>query len=107
MDLINKKKLFDSEETGVSDATLDSVSYNWENLDFPDLIGVMLYPKQGPYEEKKDKKDTSWKLAIHIQMADESSKRVDVALAEFIKSGGATALFRNQAIIFSISEMVK
>lgn len=107
LDLINRKKLFDNNETGISEAVFEDVSYDWENLDFPELLGFRSYPKQGPYEEKKDKEDTSWKLAVHIQMADESSERVDVALAEFIKSGGATALFGSQAIIFRISEMVK
>jgi hypothetical protein len=107
LDLINRKKMFDNEEDGVPKEVLKSVVYDWENLDFPELNVVRSYPKQGPYEEKKGKEDTSWKMAQHIQMADQSSDRVDVAMAEFIKSGGASRIFGPQAIIFRISEMVK
>lgn len=40
-------------------------------------------------------------------MADQSNERVDVALAEFIRTGAATKLFGKQAILFRISEMTK
>ena len=65
------------------------------------------YPKRGPYEESKAGVDNSWKLANHFLVAEQCQDRVRVAHAEFIKSGGATALFGSQAIIFSINEMTK
>jgi hypothetical protein len=45
----------------------------------------------------------SWKLAQHFLMADQSKERVDVALAEFIKTGAAAKLFGKQAISNTLS----
>jgi hypothetical protein len=85
LDIINRKKLFDIEQDGIRESVFDSIDYDWTKVDFPDILGVRSYPKQGMYEEAKAGTDTSWKLAQHFLMADQSKERVDVALAEFIK----------------------
>lgn len=107
LDVINRKKLFDTEKEGFKESVFDEIQYDWTKLDFPDILGVRSYPKRGPYEESKAGQDNSWKFATHFLVADQCMERVKVALAEFIKTGGATALFGSQAIIFSIDEMTK
>jgi hypothetical protein len=43
LDVINRKKLFDSEEEGIKESVFDDIDYDWITLDFPDLLGVCSY----------------------------------------------------------------
>jgi hypothetical protein len=106
-DAFARKKIFEEEGTGISESLFDLLDFNWEDLDFPEIVGIRSYPKAGPYEESRSNEDTSWKLAHHFQVADACRDRVDAALVEFKSSGGLAYYFGSQALLFSISNKLK
>lgn len=95
--LLDRKHLFEKDGLGFFELAFDNVDADWRNLDFPEIVGVRSYPKGGPYDPSKRGVDTSWKLAHHFEFAKQCENRVDVAVHEFIKSGGASRLFGAQA----------
>lgn len=102
-----RMEMYEQAGAGEYDDVYDLLDRNWKNLDFPEILGVRSYPKQGPYEESKAGSDTSWKLAHHFQSANRCSDRIAVALTEFKRSGALNRLFGQQAIIVNISEVTK
>jgi hypothetical protein len=68
-DLLFQKALYEDEGKGPRDYLAEMAALDWQDLDFPDLVGFLSYPKFGPYEESKKGEDTSWKLAQHFQHA--------------------------------------
>jgi hypothetical protein len=106
-DLLFCKALFEDEGKGPRDHLMEMAMLDWKDVDFPDLVGIQSYPRQGPYEESKKGEDTSWKLVQYFQHASVYKDRIDIALAEFVRSGSMKYYFGGHAIIVRISDMVK
>eukprot|EP00956_Cyclotella_meneghiniana_P008014 scaffold10676_cov49-Cyclotella_meneghiniana.AAC.5 len=106
-EVFRRKELYELVGAGRYEDSFEMLDNSWKSLNFPEMLGVRSYPKQGPYEEAKAGEDTSWKLAQHIMTANHNFERIEIALAEFKRSGALNRLFGNQAIIVNISEITR
>eukprot|EP00956_Cyclotella_meneghiniana_P022760 scaffold43409_cov41-Cyclotella_meneghiniana.AAC.9 len=106
-EVFHRKELYELVGAGRYEDSFEMLDNSWKALNFPEILGVRSYPKQGPYEEAKAGEDTSWKLAQHFMTANHNFERIEIALAEFRHSGALNRLFGTQAIIVNISELTR
>jgi hypothetical protein len=59
-DLLFRKALFKDEGKGPRNHLMGMAMLDWKDVNFPNLVGIRSYPRQGPYEESKKGEDTSW-----------------------------------------------
>eukprot|EP00956_Cyclotella_meneghiniana_P005297 scaffold6643_cov38-Cyclotella_meneghiniana.AAC.1 len=106
-EVFRRKELYELVGAGRYEDSFEMLDHSWKALNFPEILGVRSYPKQGPYEESKAGDDSSWKLAHHFMTANHNFERIEIALAEFKRSGALNRLFGTQAIIVNISELTR
>ena len=68
-DIFERKKNWQETNLGFYEPIYDEIKDDWKTIEFPSVLGVRSYPKGGPYEKSKRGTDTSWKLAIHYEIA--------------------------------------
>ena len=106
-EVFRRKELYELVGAGRYEESFEMLDHSWKALNFPEILGVRSYPKQGPYEESKAGDYSSWKLAHHFMTANHNFERIEIALAEFKRSGALNRLFGTQAIIVNISELTR
>lgn len=102
--MLYRKKLYEEEGLGKFDSMYEEYEEDWKMIEFPDIRSVTSYPRGGPWEETKKGEDTKWKLAHHFEFSESGEDRVQLAVAEFKKSGMDAKLFGPYSSLEPISK---